>query len=168
MGVLELIQQKAFLGREFLTWLWFRAEIDGRIDLDDKPLEVEILGPIQLDAHYGDARATSLKGDSPATSPEARTALLEGKKMRKTKMKWTRGDGEWTFSLDAETFNLSGLAVPNPGRLPFEESITLRLDVVQEFEQLFARTFEKFLDLRLDAAQWEPELDRIQTWVREK
>ena len=28
MGILELIQQKAFLGREFLTWLWFRAEGD--------------------------------------------------------------------------------------------------------------------------------------------
>ena len=34
MGLLELIEQKSFLGREFLTWIWFRSESDARIDLD--------------------------------------------------------------------------------------------------------------------------------------
>src|SRR5688572_20031545 len=104
MGVLELIQQKAFLGKEFLTWLWFRSERDGQVEpAKAKPVTVEILGPILLDAQYGDARASLLKGDSPATAPEARAALLEGKKLKKAKMKWTREDVEWIFTIDGES-----------------------------------------------------------------
>ncbi|HRR86970.1 MAG TPA: alpha/beta hydrolase, partial [Phycisphaerae bacterium] len=43
-------------------------------------------------AQYGDARATGLKGESPATSPEARTALVEGKKLKKAKIRLKRED----------------------------------------------------------------------------
>ena len=78
MGVLELIQQKAFLGKEFLTWLWFRSETGGAMDLrGGRTAEVEMMGPIVLDAQYGDARMTTLKGESPATAPEARAAFEE-------------------------------------------------------------------------------------------
>lgn len=166
MGVLELIQQKAFLGREFLTWLWFRSERDGSIDVPaGKPVTVEILGSIVLDAQYGDARASTLKGDSPATSPEARTALLEGKKLKKAKLKLAREDIEFLATIDGENFNLSGLNVPNPGRLPFEDTMTLRLEYVQEFEQTFEALFELFLELRLDEKDWPAEVREIQQWV---
>jgi hypothetical protein len=170
MGVLELIQQKAFVGKEFLTWLWFRAERDGQIELpkETKPVTVEILGPILLDAQYGDARLSTLKGDSPATAPEARTALLEGKKLKKTKLKLVHDDNEFVFTLDGENFNLSGLAVPNPGKLPFEDYMTLRVQVALDFDALLGQLLETFLALRLDAGAWAPELIQIQQWVREK
>lgn len=169
MGVLELIQQKAFIGKEFLTWLWYRSEQSKEMAVGrGKPVTVEILGPILLDAQYGDARASMLKGDSPATAPEARTALLEGKKLKKAKMKWTRDDVEWTFSMDGETFNISGLGIPNPGKLPFEEMMGLRLEIALEFEQALQDLLEAFLELRLDEKQWPKELEAIQKWVGEK
>lgn len=169
MGVLELIQQKSFLGKEFLTWLWYRAERDGEVDTGKgKPITVEILGPILLDAQYGDARASALKGDSPATSPEARTALLEGKKLKKAKMKWVREDVEWVFTLDGENFNMSGLAVPNPGKLPFEDMMALRVDMVMEFENVLQQMLEYFMELRMDKNLWRPELESIHEWVRAK
>ena len=169
MGVLELIQQKSFLGKEFLTWLWFRAERDGRVEIHKaKPVTIEILGPILLDAQYGDARVSTLKGDSPATSPEARTALLEGKKLKKAKLKWTREDVEWVFTLDGENFNLSGLAVPNPGKLPFEDLMNLRVGMALEFEQVLQQLLEAFMELRMDAGPWKDELRAIHEWVQNK
>lgn len=169
MGVLELIQQKSFMGKEFLTWLWFRAERDGKVEpYKAKPVTVEVLGPILLDAAYGDARASTLKGDSPATAPEARTALLEGKKLKKAKFKWTREEAEWIFTIDGETFNISGLNVPNPGKLPFEDMMTLRLEMVREFDGVLQELLEMFLTLRLDTREWQEEIGSIHEWVRTK
>jgi len=169
MGVLELIQQKSFLGKEFLTWLWFRAERDGRVEpRKSKPVTVELLGPILLDAQYGDARASMLKGESPATSPEARTALLEGKKLKKAKMKWTREDVEWIFTIDGENFNVSGLNVPNPGKLPFDDAMAVRMEMAREFETVLQLLLETFLERRMDAQGWGPEIKAIHEWLRTK
>jgi hypothetical protein len=169
MGVLELIQQKSFLGREFLTWLWFRSERDKQIELHGgKPVTVEILGPIQLDAQYGDARTSTLKGESPSTSPEARTALIEGKKLRRARLRIEREGVEWILTLDGETFNIGGLAIPNPGRMPFEDAITMRGEMMLEFERTLSALYEEFLHLRLEPKAWGKEIQAIHAWVKEK
>ena len=169
MGMLELIQQKAFLGKEFLTWLWHRAERHGRVDCPGgDPVEIEIQGPIMLDAQYGDARASTLKGESPASSAEAATALLEGKKLKRAKLKISRRDAEWVFTLDGENFNVSGLSVPKPGRLPFEDAMMLRLEWVGECEQVLEQLCHAFRARRLDAAAWPDEVRDLQAWVRRK
>ena len=169
MGVLELIQQKAFLGKEFLTWLWHKAEADGKVrPAGGKPVEIEMLSPMALDAQYGDTRNSTLRGETPATSPEARTALIEGKKLSKVKLKWTREGTDWTVTLDGETLNVTGLTIPSPGRLPFEDQMSLRMEMVMEFEQILSQLFETFLELRLDEKIWGRELKRIHEWVRAK
>lgn len=165
MGVLELIQQKSFIGLEFLTWLWFRTDAEGRIDLPGGGIEIEILGPITLEAHWGDARAAVFKGEAPTQSPEAHTALLEGKKLRKAKFKFVRGDEEWITTLDGETFNISGLNVPKAGKLPLGDQLALRMAFVQGFEETLGELFAAFMELRLDAGQWESEIEAIQTWA---
>ena len=169
MGVLELIQQKAFLGKEFLTWLWFRSETSGAIEMrGGKMAEVEIMGPIVLDAQYGDARMSTLKGESPATSPEAHASLLEGKKLKRAKLKFKRDDNEWIATLDGENFNLTGLAMPEAGRMPFDDLIAVRMEWVMEFENILADLFEAFMTLRMDTADWSGEVVKIHDWVKAK
>lgn len=169
MGVLELIQQKAFLGNEFLTWVWFRAETAATIDLGQgRSVEVEMLGPIALDAHYGDARALALKGDSPATSPEATTALIQGKKLAKARIKLSREDVDWIATLDAQTFNISGLNVPKAGQLPFDEALNFRFEYVMEFDRLLGELFDVFIELRLNEKEWAAEIKQIHAWVDER
>ena len=169
MGVLELIQQKSFLGREFLTWLWWRAERDKRITCgDDMSFEAEILGSILLDAQYGDTRALALKGDSPATSPEAAVALIQGKKTKRMKFRLSTGQLDWTVTVDGENFDIMGLSIPDPGRLPFEDRINLRMEMVVHFEEVLQTIFEIFLEARMDENIWKGELSVIQDWVRHK
>ncbi|MCH8333750.1 hypothetical protein IIC65_07440 [Candidatus Sumerlaeota bacterium] len=169
MGILELIQQKAFLGREFLTWLWFRAEGDPVFQLPGKHrCEIEILGPLVLDANYGDARSTALQGDSPATSPEAATALREGKKLRRARLKISSDGVDWVAGIDGETLSISGLHLPRPGQFSFEELLRLRLGFMLEFETIFSELFDAFLEIRLDDKTWGAEIEKIQDWVRNK
>ncbi len=169
MGVLELIQQKSFLGREFLTWLWWRAECNKRITCgDDASFEVEILGPILLDAQYGDTRVLALKGDSPTTSPEAAVALIQGKKTKRMKFTLSTDQLDWTVTVDGENFDITGLSIPDPGRLPFEDRINLRMEMVVHFEEVLQAIFEIFLEARMDENIWKVELSAIQDWVRHK
>jgi len=169
VGVLELIQQKAFVGKEFLTWLWFRAETDPQFELGGKRnCEIAMLDPIELDAHYGDARSTTLKGQSPATSPEAATALRHGKKLLRTRLKLSSDGLDWIAAINGETFDISGLNLPRPGRLPFEEGLRLRMEFLSDFDSMLSDLFNIFLEQRLDEKLWKNELEKIQGWVGEK
>ncbi len=169
MGTLELIQQKSFLGREFLIWLWYRAETDPVLNLPGKRrCEIEIQSPLQLDAEHGDAKSSVLRGDSPATSAEAATALREGKKPSRVKLKFSCDGADWITGLDGETLGIGGLQMPKSGRLPFDEILPLRARFVLEFETLLSELFEAFLALRLNEANWKGDSEKIQKWIGEK
>jgi hypothetical protein len=169
MGAIELIQQKAFLGREFLTWLWFRSETDPVIDLSGgRAVEIEILGPLLLEANFGDARSSGLKGESAGLSAEAGTALREGKKLRRARIKFNVEGVEWIASLDGETLAVTGLAVPNSGKLPFSESLRLRTEFMLDFDSLLTELMNLFLGRRLDEKDWTKELKKIHAWAVEK
>jgi recombination associated protein RdgC len=169
MGAIELIQQKAFLGKEFLTWLWFRSETEPVIDISGgRAVEIEILGPLLLDANYGDARSTALKGESAGLSAEAGTALREGKKFKRARVKFNVDGVEWIASLDGETLAITGLAVPSSGKLPFSESLRLRTDFILDFESLLTELLNLFLERRLDEKSWAAELKKIHAWALEK
>lgn len=169
MGAIELIQQKAFIGREFLTWLWFRSETDPVVDLSgSRSVEVEILGPLLLEANFGDARSSGLKGESAGLSAEAGTALREGKKLRRARLKFNVEGVEWIASLDGETLAVTGLAVPSSGKLPFSESLRLRTEFMLDFDSLLTELINLFLERRLDEKDWAKELQKIHAWAVEK
>lgn len=169
MGILELIQQKSFLGKEFLTWLWYRAETQPAFEISgSRSCEAEILGPLLLDANYGDARSTALKGEAAAASAEAATALREGKKLKRAKFKFACEGMDWIATLDGESFALGGLAIPAAGKLPFEEALRLRLDFILDYESMLSELLQAFLELRLDEKLWSEELKKIQQWVGDK
>jgi len=170
VGLLELIEQKAFLGNEFLTWLWRRSEIDnGRIELpDEDPIEVALVDALTLEAEHGEAVQETLRGEAPGASPEARAALVEGKKVKRAKIHLAQGEMDWTFALRGETFDFSGIRAPAPKGLPFEEGVSLRLQAVERLFALIDRLYEAFLALRLDPDEWANELRVIRQWVESK
>lgn len=169
MGIAELLQQKSFLGKEFLTWLWYRSETDPHMERKGSPAaEVEVMGPIVLDAHYGDAREAGLKGDAAVLSPEAGVALRQGKKLKRARVKISCDAMDWTATIDGEKLAVTGLNVPAAGKLPFAEGLRLRADYIFEFETILSDMFEAFILLRLDEPSWKSEIEKIQAWVAEK
>lgn len=166
MGVLEMVQAKSFLGKEFLTWLWFRSELNPTFELSNrKTLEIELLDSMALDAGFGDAKSTVLRGDSPGTSPEAATALLQGKKVRRVRLKLSLDGIDWIATVDGETMHLHGLKLPQTGKIPFDEALGLRIDFLAEFEEMFSAVLEEFLSTRLDERKWKKELKLVQDWA---
>ena len=116
MSLVENIQQKSFLGAEFATWLWYRSETaDGRIDLPGgRSCEVAFERDIVLTSEGGEAVASALKGETPAFSPEAATALHSGKKIKRARLRIVVEDTTWELTLNAENFDWSGLKIDTP------------------------------------------------------
>ncbi len=170
MGVLELVEQKAFLGTEFATWLWHKSELgEGVVEVDGiEPIEVAFQDAMTLEAQFGDATVQTLRGDIPGAWADARAALLEGKKIKRSKIHIVYGELEYTFTLRADTFDFSSCKIPAPSGLPFEEGVSIRLQAAERLFDLIDRLYAAFLTVRLDDNAWSAELKRIHKWVEEK
>lgn len=170
MALIDMIQQKAFLGAEFATWLWFRSEgDDGAVEIDKgKSCGVVFEKNLVLESEAGHAVASTLKGETPAQAPEAAAALMAGKKVKRAKIALTVENTTWELTLNAETFDWTGLKIDTPPSLPFDEAVPIRLNALEEFQRIFSQLFSRFLDVRLDRDAWKKELGRIHQWVLSK
>ena len=110
-------QEQAFLGRDFLTWLWFRCEAEGgEFDLGGRDgagrTAVMIEDALALASVDEDGSVMTLRKGTPTSRPEAASALAAGMTLKKARLFVARGAREWQFSLDGETLDLSGLKTP--------------------------------------------------------
>jgi hypothetical protein len=103
-----------FLGEEFLTWLWFRWETDGGeftlaggrvvgIALDDF---------LAFGAPSDDDTEQTLRRGLPTRTAEARTALRQGRRLRKARLLVAEGPRQWSAVLDAPTLTLNSVKLP--------------------------------------------------------
>ena len=156
-----------FLGKEFLTWIWFRT------DAADEPLRLQkgdeisvmIERVLRLKCDFGLSGADVITADSPAQLPEAKAALAGGK--QPTKMGLTLGCvlGEFRLTLDGPRLTVSGLVVPEDDS---EEDLRARFE--QRFERLadvcdlLDALFELFL-LRRTQRDWNADLKQMSEWA---
>ncbi len=171
MALIDAIEQKSFLGPEFLTWLWYRAETssDASIDLGDgRTCFVEFDRDLILTSEAGEATASTLRGDAPSLAPEAAAALCAGKKVKRARLRLGVGEATYELALDAEGFDWRGLKIDVPTSLPLHEALPLRLNALEEFHTVFTALFDNYLDLRLDTDVWKAEEKAMRAWARDK
>ncbi|MEQ8764973.1 MAG: hypothetical protein RL885_13660 [Planctomycetota bacterium] len=169
MNFALLEQEKAFLGEEFLTWLWFRTETgDGTFELPGGPAGLYFDDFLALRSFESQAHENILKKGTPTASAEASIALATGKKVVRAKMICARDSREWTFTLDAAGFRYSSVRCP---ALESDEALDRFLETASHFEELteiIDSVFRIFLEERLSQA-WESEhLPRVSRWIRER
>ncbi|MBM4358112.1 MAG: hypothetical protein FJ096_08370 [Deltaproteobacteria bacterium] len=111
MQLLERIEKRRFVGREFLLWLWFEGE------LFDETLHVAPHGELGLAierelALSNGKETTRIQGQEPARTREAKESLRLGKLPERATFRLVLGEREATFSLKAESLAVGGLALP--------------------------------------------------------
>ena len=102
-------------GREFLTWLWFKAETqNGRMALAaGGEIGVLLEGPLTFTHEGNGAHAAVLKKGMPENSIEAKTCLLSGKKLKEAKITFALDEQlTWSFGFEADQFLIRGLKLP--------------------------------------------------------
>ena len=165
MDLVDLIEKRRFVGREFLVWLWFESELfEGRFEAPGVgPCEVWLEGQITLVQEKEQSR---LKGATPAAAPEAHEALRQGKLPTQAKVRVTRGELDYAFVFNADALSLSGVKIPAQVKEESDEQFYERMFLVEDLEELFGALYADFLALRLSTA-WESDVaPAIRAWVR--
>jgi hypothetical protein len=181
-----LAKAKGFLGREFLTWLWYVADTTKApikvspltTDGGDKTFSVDLWvdDRMVLESTAAMAHQSNMKGGDPSKSREADVALKSGKTVRELKLGMNvKGIGEFTAMLGADDLNPRGLKLPNPDKPenladPDDLPLVTRLKYTEAFLAVLDGLFGEFLGHRTNK-KWDDgkgELAAIRDWIKER
>lgn len=157
-------------GREFLTWLWFKAETQhGRLALAaGGELGVLVEGPLTFIHEGNGAHVSVLKKGMPENSIEAKTCLLSGKKLKEAKITFALDEQmAWSFGFEADQFLIRGLKLPQgEGQLDAISRFQERMIFLEQWREIFLDLFGAFLDARIDSKKWKNTTADIREWIQ--
>jgi len=174
MDFLEILSEKSFLGREFLTWLWFKSDRSGgRIEIPGKKVvEVLFLDRMTLDLSDAETPQTvALKGEY-SELREGLAALREGKKIEEARISVKAADNDFTMILKGTWYSFGSLRTPAilpvseaDEEEPIEGTFLEKVSLIEESMEILDSLFEYFMKLRV-SDQWEmEELPALRHWV---
>jgi hypothetical protein len=164
MDLVDLIEKRRFVGREFLVFLWFESELGGGLIPVSGfgSCELRLEGFITLSEGKEQAR---LKGAAPSADPEAHQALRQGKLPAQARLRLAVGELEYAFAFNADTLGVSSVKIPGVVKDEADERFYERMYLVEELESLMAALYAKFIAVRLSSA-WDTQvLPAIRAWV---
>ncbi|HUT71614.1 MAG TPA: hypothetical protein VMW89_13155 [Desulfatiglandales bacterium] len=172
MEVLERVRRTEFLGRDFLTWLWFKSEAnEGRFDLGELGMvELWFDGKVTLQSDSDqDVETITCSGENPSLR-EARFALTKSKKVTQAKLRLIVGDNEWSFTLDSTWLNFKSLKTPtvvhdkkdDPEGLFYE-----RVLLIEQPLRAIDTLFSSFIKIRTSPEWGTQELPALIEWVNQ-
>lgn len=163
--------REASIGREFLTWLWFKSEErNGAVMLPDVgDVEVIFARRMVLESGEGDYSETVVcQGGPHADLKEGKEALRQGKRIKEARVMLERDSAKWEFTFKADRFRFQSLKLPAVAETDDEgedrSGRTLeRIYLLEKAVDTVDRLFVLFLSIRL-SDNWEQELPRMAKW----
>jgi len=159
-----------FLGNEFLLWLWhtLAMETDTIKLVDGTEAAVMFAKQLVLECPRAETGRQVVTCDGPTQLPESRRAIQTGKLPRKAGLIVTRQGQQYEFTLQAETFDVTGAKLPKietngngNGRARLEE----RVEQIRHLAQTVDVLYYTFLDRRL-SSHWQAKLKQIVCWLQ--
>lgn len=175
--IIDLIREKEFLGREFLTWLWFRSDTSGGVVriLNGEDVAVSFERFIMLESGEGDAGETVTCRGLQASLSEGMSALEAGKKVSKAHLRLGKGEYEWKLTITGRTFDIASLRVPktvqagyDDEELSWEGKVLERAFMVSTSLEVLDKLFSTFISIRLSHNKWQEEKTALGQWVAAK
>jgi len=167
MDIITAINSTRFLGREFLTWLWYRSSNqDGVFQTSTgEAIELWFDATLTLEAQGEVKEQNVIKAEHPTETPEAHAAILTGKVVAAARLRVVSGQKQWTFGIKGETLALSSIKIPALLSREDDDQLYERFMLVEEIEDIVNGLYQQFIELRMDDDQWRPEIQAIRTWV---
>ncbi|MCA8970155.1 MAG: hypothetical protein KDC95_10240 [Planctomycetes bacterium] len=163
--------EHAFLGEEFLTWLWYRSET-GRatFTLRDRTEVGVSLDDFLCIGGSEDETEQTLRRGLPTRSSEATAALASGKRLVKARLILAAQHDEWTLTLDGPRFacasvrrNSAEEATDSPEARDIE-----RIESFVRVGELLDGIYTIFLEDRLQESFSTSTLSEMRSWVAER
>ncbi|MEE9369061.1 MAG: recombination-associated protein RdgC [Pontiella sp.] len=157
-------------GREFLMWLWFCSEKRGGLANIPEVGEIAYMveGPLTFVMEGKGAHEITLKKGEPMLSAEAKTSLLSGKKLKKAKVQFVRGEEIWAFTFDADEFVFRSLKLPQTETFDRVGKFQERMVLLETFRQTFFHLFSEFVKERDNSKDWKETKAAMRKWVTDR
>jgi recombination associated protein RdgC len=159
----------ALLGRDFLTWLWFKSEErNGSVSLEGEDIEIIFVRRIILESGDGDYTETVSCQGMHSDMKEGKAALRGGKKIKEARIKLGKDHSECEFTFKADGFQIQSLKMPQT--IVEEEETdrdgrTLeRIYHVEKVTEIMDRLFHLFLKRRLSGNWVHEDLTKMKRW----
>jgi hypothetical protein len=161
----------AFLGHEFLTWLWYLVERDPETlrVADPELATMEIGNRLVLENRLREAVETiTIRGDD-AGLEEGRLALRKGALVSELSLAFKAGGHDWRFTLKGESLTIAGLRTPETGPVEAGESMEGRvlekIYLCERPAELVDALYRRFVGLRISPEWSESLLPRLRAWA---
>lgn len=167
MDTSELIDSRRFLGSEFLLWLWYKSAcFDGLFEVRGHDrIQVVFDDRLTMEAYLAETERNVFKGGAPAFSPEAKTALQEGKRPTRARLRVIKEGREWKFKYKAEGCDISTLKIPSLLSERDDEQFYERMSLVEEIEDILDSLYHEFLTIRTSDAWGDVMVPAINDWM---
>ena len=175
----QISRTKSFLGREFLTWLWYFIDSNSESAIkvthsnNSTPLHVTLWvdDKIVLDSNSGSGHQHVMRGGDPSQSPEASVALATGKTVRELKLGMNiHGVGDFSTNLNASDQNPRSIQLPGDDNLGDTEDVSF-LPAHQRIKQttlllnVIDYLFGKFIEERISDKWLDDSQSDIKEWI---
>ncbi len=164
---------KSFLGREFLTWLWYFTENDeGRFEFELSSgamtnAHIWLDDRIVLTSKTGRSHEHIIKGGVPSTSDEAAISLRSGKAVKEIKVGLDiDGKGVFFATLGGDELAPKGLKLPDPQDTSDQTVLEQRLEYVSVFTVALDALFGRFMDERTGKLWDTTSIKSIRNWIQ--
>ncbi|MDI9550973.1 MAG: hypothetical protein WC201_04945 [Bacilli bacterium] len=164
----------SFLGREFLTWLWYKSEErNGAVMIPGEgDVELVFLRRIVLVSGEGEYSETVSCSGLHADLSEGKAALKAGKKVREARIKMGIGNDDWEFTFKADDFCFQSMKLPSgfeEGEDEAEEEgrVLDRIGCIDTVTTALEQLFSSFLELHRSDAWKSRELPQMAKWIGE-
>jgi len=160
---------RKFLGREFLTWLWFKSASQNhqitvthygsfQFYIDDKLI---------FAGSNSSVKESAFKGGAPAYAEEALSAFFSGKMIQEAKFVLQNKDYQWMFLVNADDLALRSVKLPALGADNVQSQHAQRIKLLHMLFDIFQSLYQDYLKLRMSDTIQE-ELSLFKAWVQEQ
>lgn len=175
-SISDLIKETAFLGTEFLTWLWWRAEEKGGLfnvqGVGDVSIQFVRLISLELGAEEGKELVTC--SGHGTQMKEAKLGLSLGKKVAKATVVIDKGDIAWEATIIGKSLDIQGLkvirgldteAVEDEGEHGEMGLLFFKLTLIKEFMHIIHEIYLDFAVKRMNESMWLNEKRGLSRWI---
>ncbi len=158
---------RAFLGNEFLVWLWHTLEnVSDTIKLaDNSEVAVMLARNLTLECPRGKYGSDTFRSDGPTKLPEAIRALRGGRLPRKAGLTLVRHDKAYELTLQAETLAVSSAKLPAAEAEEDRARLEERVDQIRHLVETFDLLYGRFLEERMSSSWDGGERAEIFRWL---
>lgn len=159
----------AFLGEEFLTWLWYRLETEGGdFELSEgRSVGVSLDDYISFAPAGDDEMQQTLRAGTPSRSVEAAAGLRNGRRVQEAKLTVAMGDLLWRFILSGGSMTLRSIALPEDpedAEGPADRSRDRAANFVL-IHEIVEGIYAQFLKLRLRREYLHEDAEQQAQWM---